>query len=90
MKDIETLLSSLTLPLQVVHTVDPAEVALNLCLDCILQTQTKQAEYLNNPRLQIVPSKLVFTVKPPDQGAAVVGDASTGRVPKSRAVPSEV
>ena len=36
----------------------------------------KQAEYLNNPRLQIVPSKLVFTVKPPDQGAAVVGDAS--------------
>ena len=46
-----------------------------LCLDC-RPSDPKQAAYLNNPRLQIVPSKLVFTVKPPDQGAAVVGDAS--------------
>ena len=91
-KDIETVLSSLTPPLQVVHTVDPAEVALNptpwipsiekevgAVEHAVLRlrpSDPKQAEYLNNPRLQIVPSKLVFTVKPPDQGAAVVGDAS--------------
>ena len=91
-KDIETFLSSLTSPLQVVHTVDPAEVALNptpwipsiekevgAVEHAVLRlrpSDPKQAEYLNNPRLQIVPSKLVFTVKPPDQGAAVVGDAS--------------
>ena len=91
-KDIETLLSSLTSPLQVVHTVDPAEVALNptpwipsiekevgAVEHAVLRlrpSDPRQAEYLNNPRLQIVPSKLVFTVKPPDQGSAVVGDAS--------------
>ena len=36
----------------------------------------KHAEYLNKPHLHVVPSKLVFTVKPPNQGAAVVGYAS--------------
>ena len=36
----------------------------------------KQAEYLKNPRLQVAPSKFVFTVKPPELGAAVVGEVA--------------
>ena len=38
------------------------------------------AGYLENPRLQVVPSKFVFTVKPPDQGQAAVRDAVTAKV----------
>ena len=91
-KDIETFLASLTSPLQIVHTVDPAEVALHpipwipsikkelgAVEHAVLRlppSDPKQAEYLKNPRLQVVPSKFVFTVKPPEQGAAVVGEVA--------------
>ena len=93
-KNIEHLLSNLSSPLQIVHTVDPAEVALNpipwipsiekevkAIEHAVLRlrpSDPRQAEYLSDPRLQVVPSKFVFTVKPPDQGAAAVGD--TGKL----------
>ena len=91
-KDVETFLASLTSPLQIVHTVDPTEVALNpnpwvpsikkelgAVEHAVLRltlSDPKQAEYLKNPRLQVAPSKFVFTVKPPEQGAAVVGEVA--------------
>ena len=81
-KNIEHVLSNLNSPLQIVHAAGPAEVALNpipwipsmenevkAIEHAVLRlrpSDPRQAEYLSDPRLQVLPSKFVFTVKPPD------------------------
>ena len=84
-KGIEDLLSSLTEPLGVVHTVDAAEVRQHLPrwraavlkelesllrLGAIKRHQGRDARrYLEHTRVQPIPSKVVWTVKPPEAGS---------------------
>ena len=82
-KDIEHLLGSLEEPLSIVHTVDPAEAASNFPVWIPAVTKeissfdkAKDNVYADDPRViqdvkdgnaRIVPMKIVYTVKPPDE-----------------------
>ncbi|CAE7492518.1 GIP [Symbiodinium natans] len=80
--DIEQLLSGLTEPLQIVHTVDPreAEKHSEVWIPSILKeigviekavhrlppSEVRKGNWLHRTDVRVVPAKLVFTVKPPD------------------------
>ena len=84
-KGIEDLLSSLTEPLGVVHNVDGAEVRQNvdkwkaavlkeleslLRLGAIKRHQGRAARrYLERTKVKPIPSKVVWTIKPPEAGS---------------------
>ena len=81
-KNIEQVIAGLTEPLQVVHTVDPAEVlqhihlwipaiekelgAVSHAVNKIPKDDPRQRDLLRATGVQRLPTKLVFTVKPGD------------------------
>ena len=102
--DIELLLDALQEPLNVVHTVDPREAERNYekwmpairkevgviekAVQRLAPEKVKEGGWLKRKEVKVVPSKLVFTVKPPDppsEGvtphAAQQGQASNRPVP---------
>ena len=102
--DIELLLDALQEPLNVVHTVDPREAERNYekwmpaihkevsviekAVQRLAPEKVKEGGWLKRKEVKVVPSKLVFTVKPPDppvEGvtphAAQQSQASTNPVP---------
>ena len=80
--DIELLLDALQEPLSVVHTVDPREAERNYekwmpaihkevgviekAVQRLAPEKVKEGGWLKRKEVKVVPSKLVFTVKPPD------------------------
>ncbi|CAE7263495.1 GIP [Symbiodinium natans] len=88
--DIEQLLSGLTEPLQIVHTVDPreAEKHSEVWIPSILKeigviekavhrlppSEVRKGNWLHRTDVRVVPAKLVFTVKPPDVQTAAPGN----------------
>ena len=95
---VEHLLSELTAPLQVLHTVDPKEAELHgeqwlssirkeigvieQAVTRLSPEEVRQGGWLRRPNVKVVPSKLVFTVKPP----ASEGDSSALFKRKARLV----
>ena len=102
--DIELLLDALQEPLNVVHTVDPRDAERNYekwmpaiheevgviekAVQRLAPEKVKEGGWLKRKEVKVVPSKLVFTVKPPDppvEGvtphAAQQSQASTNPVP---------
>ena len=88
--DIEQLLSGLTEPLQIVHTVDPreAEKHSEVWIPSILKeigviekavhrlqpSEVRKGNWLHRTNVRVVPAKLVFTVKPPDVQTTAPGN----------------
>ncbi|CAE7228639.1 RE1, partial [Symbiodinium sp. CCMP2456] len=88
-KGIEVLLSNLQSPLTIVHTVDPAEAAASfkewvkpaekeiLSFDKaakkVLSSDPQIIADLRSGKAKIVPMKVVYTVKPPSEEAALEG-----------------
>ncbi|CAE7228517.1 GIP [Symbiodinium natans] len=88
--DIEQLLSGLTEPLQIVHTVDPreAEKHSEVWIPSILKeigviekavhrlppSEVRKGNWLHRTDVRVVPAKLVFTVKPPDVQTTAPGN----------------
>ena len=99
-RGIEELLEALQDPIAVVHTVHPSEAAEHLHrwvpaitkeLGAIQHAVVRlkkgdplREEWLSRPGVQILPMKLVYTIKPPEQEPAVKGDPLYKR--KARAV----
>ncbi|CAE7771761.1 ycf43 [Symbiodinium sp. CCMP2456] len=97
---IEEVLSQLTGPLDVTHAVSPDEVLANLeawrpsilkelagiegAIERLPPGSEARRRWLGNPKIQRLPMKFVFTVKPNDK--AVVEDKSTWFKRKSRLV----
>ena len=102
--DIELLLDALQEPLNVVHTVDPRDAERNYekwmpairkevgviekAVQRLAPEKVKEGGWFKRKEVKVVPSKLVFTVKPPDppvEGvtphAAQQSQASTNPVP---------
>ncbi|OLQ15151.1 Transposon Ty4-H Gag-Pol polyprotein [Symbiodinium microadriaticum] len=96
LKDPETVLASLTEPLQVVYTIDPADAAAHLdrwlgaiqkevdavqvAVHRVLPGTDEYRSLVQDPAVVRVPTKLVYTVKPPQQGSAAVADEAIGSV----------
>ena len=96
LKDPETVLSTLSEPLQVVYTIDPADAAANLdhwlgaiqkevdavqvAVRRVLPGTAEYRSLVQDPTVARVPTKLVYTVKPPQQGSAAVADEAIGSV----------
>ena len=90
-RNIEQVLQKLTSPLEVVHHVSPDEVMSNLeawraaivkevkgievAIERLLPGSESRKKWVNAPRVQRLPMKFVFTVKPCD--GAVQGDRAT-------------
>ncbi|CAE7388014.1 RE2 [Symbiodinium sp. CCMP2456] len=97
---IEEVLRGLKGPLDVVHTVNPEEVYANLqawrpaiekemagvelAIQRLLPGTEERRTWLNKPRVQRLPMKFVFTVKPNDQ--AVLSDPRSWYKRKARLV----
>ncbi|CAE7561459.1 GIP [Symbiodinium natans] len=80
--DIEQLLSGLTEPLQIVHTVDPREAekhsevwlpsvhkeigVIEKAVRSLPPGEVRKGNWLHRTDVRVVPAKMVFTVKPPD------------------------
>ena len=81
-RGIEDLLAALTEPIAVVHTVHPGEAATHLerwipsiqkeltaiqhAVVRLPKGSAQREEWLSRPGVQLLPMKLVFTIKPPD------------------------
>ena len=90
-RNIEELLASLKEPLAVVHTVHPSEVAPNLenwkpsmikelnaighAVIRLKKGDPLREVWMEKKGMQMLPMKLVYTVKPPDAAPLVEGDA---------------
>ena len=90
------MLSTLSEPLQVVYTIDPADAAANLdhwlgaiqkevdavqvAARRVLPGTAEHRSLVQDPTVVRVPTKLVYTVKPPQQGSAAVADEAIGSV----------
>ncbi|CAE7642041.1 RE2 [Symbiodinium sp. CCMP2456] len=88
-KGIEVLLSNLQSPLTIVHTVDPAEAAASFkewvkpaekeissfdkAAKKVLSSDPQIIADLRSGKAKIVPMKVVYTVKPPSEEAALEG-----------------
>ena len=99
-RNIEQLLSNLTSPLKVTHNVDPHEVQENLevwrgaiekevknvevAILRLMPGSSERASWIKRPRVQRLPAKLVFTVKPGDCPAE--GEPETWYKRKARLV----
>ena len=99
-RGIEELLEALQDPIAVVHTVHPSEAtehlhrwvpAITKELGAIQHAVVRlkkgdplREEWLSRPGVQILPMKLVYTIKPPEKEPAVKGDPLYKR--KARAV----
>ena len=86
--DIEKVLEGLIEPLRVVYNVNPAEARGNLEswreplkkeLDVVSKgfkrvtaEEFRRKGYEGNPNITYVPSKIVYTIKPPDQGSSML------------------
>ena len=85
-RDIENLLTSLSSPLAIVHTVEPREAQDNFnswlpavkkemsSFDHAVQKRSARdpqvAEDIRTGRAKVVPMKIVYTVKPPSEGSS--------------------
>ena len=99
-RNIEALLESLTEPIAVVHTVHPAEAleqlekwipaikkelgAIEHAVVRLKKGSLEREQWLGRSGVQLLPMKLVYTIKPPDQAPTVNGDQLCKR--KARAV----
>ena len=84
-EDIESLLSDLSAPLSIVHTVHPGEASRSLerwipaiakeasslehAVDKVRDDDPEVIQDIQSGKAEVIPMKLVFTVKPPDVNA---------------------